>query len=138
MIDILAFFFVSMLVVHWFADFVCQTHWQAINKSKRWDALSKHVLSYTIVFGLGLIGTFAFFAGQLFSLAMLLHWQNFAIVIVANGVLHFITDAVTSRWSSYLWKQQKIHDFFVVIGFDQVIHQLTIFLTLAWLVLTMS
>jgi hypothetical protein len=39
--------FVALLAVHWVADFVLQTNWQARNKSKSNVALSRHVLVYT-------------------------------------------------------------------------------------------
>jgi hypothetical protein len=38
-----------ILFCHWFADFFLQTSWQAENKSKRVDALTFHVLSYSVV-----------------------------------------------------------------------------------------
>ena len=112
--------FVALLAVHWFADFVCQTHWQASNKSKNNDALFKHVGNYTliliaaslVIFGLGWIA--AAFA-----------W--------VNGCLHFVTDYFTSRWSAKLYAKQDWHNFFVVIGFDQLIHQVTLALTMWWL-----
>src|SRR5258705_12177595 len=39
--------YLALLVSHWIADFVMQTHWQATNKSKNNIALSHHVLVYT-------------------------------------------------------------------------------------------
>jgi len=50
-----------------------------------------------------------------------------------NFGLHFFTDYVTSRASSLLWKEGKVHDFFVTIGADQMIHYFTIFGTLIWI-----
>jgi hypothetical protein len=41
---------------------------------------------------------------------------------IANGVLHFVTDYFTSRQTSRLYSEGKIHEFFVVVGFDQAIH----------------
>lgn len=117
--------FLALLTVHWFADFVLQTHWQATNKSKRNDALLAHVVTYTAVLG---------FAST--AVAIILRPGSGLFVPVmftlGNGVLHFATDYVTSRASSKLYAKQDWHNFFVVIGFDQLIHQTTLAITL-WL-----
>jgi hypothetical protein len=39
---------ILMLFIHWIADFVLQTHWQATNKSKNNIALTQHVTTYSI------------------------------------------------------------------------------------------
>lgn len=105
--------FLVVLFVHWFADFVCQSNWMAQNKSKRWDALAWHVFIYTLVFAL-------------LPLVDLVPWSWLMI----NAGVHFIVDAITSRITAHLWRQQRTHEFFVVIGLDQFIHTLTLLLTL--------
>lgn len=112
--------FVALLAVHWLADFVLQTHWQASNKSKQWDALLRHVGSYT----LALLGGSMILFGLTHSMAAF---------VVVNGALHLATDYFTSRWSSKLYAKQDWHNFFVVIGFDQLIHQVTLATTMWWL-----
>ena len=109
--------FVALLAVHYVGDFILQTHWQASNKSKRLDALIKHVLIYT---------------GVLFLASWLLFWDTAAVArfTLANGLLHFGTDYVTSRWTSRLYAKQDWHNFFVVIGLDQLIHQTTLAVTM--------
>ena len=110
--------FLLLLAVHWFADFVLQTHWQASNKSKKFNALARHVGVYTIVL---LIAVPIIFPGNLENYSS--RW--FAFVVI-NGLLHLVTDYFTSRWSSRMWAKQDWHNFFVVIGFDQLIHQMTL------------
>ena len=124
--------FLVLLVVHWFADFVLQTHWQASNKSKNNAALGAHVLTYT--------GCLALATWFLFGPT----WSSVGFVAV-NGALHFTTDWCTSRASSRLFMEQldavhvsgvgyrmalkekfTFHWFFVVLGFDQLTHQLTL------------
>lgn len=117
--------FLGLLATHWFADFVCQTHWQASNKSKDNRALASHVLTYT---GILAIAAFAIWPQG--------GWQWFAFVF-GNGALHFATDYCTSRISSRLYAKQDWHNFFVVIGFDQLIHQATLAVTL-WLLVVHS
>jgi hypothetical protein len=111
--------YLTLLVMHWIADFVLQTHWQASNKSKNNVALSRHVLVYTTC--LGAVSALLFGLGPV--------WLLF---VVGNGLLHFGTDYCTSRWSSRLYAKQDWHNFFVVIGFDQLTHQLTLAATM-WL-----
>jgi len=123
-----------LLSIHFVADFLFQSDWMAVNKSKNWLALTWHAAVYS--------ACFAFF-GPLF--------------VVATFASHFVTDAVTSRITSRLWffrREDGIwiqapytmpkhgreiinpwspidgvrHWFFVVIGLDQMIHAWT----LAW------
>ena len=111
--------FISLLGVHWIADFVLQTHWQAQNKSKNMEALARHVGVYTVTL---LVGTAVIF-GQSAIL--------FAFAFVAlNGILHFVTDYFTSRWTSALYAKQDWHNFFAVVGLDQLIHQATLAVTM--------
>lgn len=106
--------FLALLAVHWLADFVMQTHWQAQNKSKSNIALAHHVITYTAFLGVAVPGIF-------FQVGL-----NAALFVLVNGALHFVTDWLTSRASSKLYAKQDWHNFFVVIGFDQLIHQFTL------------
>src|SRR5262249_17843631 len=113
---------ICLLAVHWLGDFVLQSHWMSVNKSKRLDALAIHVATYTptllfrsaLLFGVHGIGPLALFVG-------------------VNGTLHFATDFVTSQITSRLWHQQREHLFFVALGFDQLLHQVTLIATV-WLI----
>lgn len=89
----------ALLFTHWLADFVFQTNWMATNKSKNWWALSSHVGVYTLCF-------------------LIFGWK-FALL---NGGIHFGVDAVTSRVTSKLWERKDVHNFFVVVGLDQLVH----------------
>lgn len=92
-----------LLTLHFIGDFLFQTDWMAINKSKRWDALSLHVLVYSLVFS----------------------YYGIAFVALVAAT-HFLTDAVTSRITSRLWQANQRHWFFVVIGADQLLHYATL------------
>jgi hypothetical protein len=111
--------FVALLAVHWFADFVLQSGWMSVNKSKRIDALVLHVATYT---GALLVGS-----GVILGVRQIV---PLLVFVGVNGFLHLATDFVTSRITSRLWQQQREHDFFVVVGFDQLIHQVTLAATL--------
>lgn len=117
----LLFAFLWLLAVHFIGDFVLQSHWMSINKSKRNDALAGHVAIYTVTLGLGAA-----------PLMILWHSMWWATWIVGNGLAHFATDYITSRINARLWTKQRVHDFFVGVGADQLIHSLTLGLSLAW------
>jgi hypothetical protein len=105
-----------VIVAHWIADFVCQTDKMATRKSTSMLWLSLHVLTYTVVL----------------SMVMLVLWGHVNLFwILLNGLLHWVTDFVTSRITSQLWKMERRHDFFVMVGLDQVIHYACLFITAA-------
>lgn len=111
--------FLTLLSAHWIADFVCQTHWQASNKSKNWNALFRHVFVYSCIV-------------TIFAIIFLPDNKVIWFLLI-TFVTHFITDAITSRINSYLWEKKDIHNFFVSIGFDQLIHQITLAATIIYL-----
>lgn len=139
----------ALLAVHYVGDFILQTHWQASNKGKLLEALFRHVAVYTfallvgskIIFGDGYeVGWFALtngvahFATDYFTS----RWSS-----VYFGRAMAARDAEKDGY--YLNAKQRrlfglrrvtvkvgdaMHDFFVVIGFDQFLHQATLLLLL--------
>jgi hypothetical protein len=107
--------FMVLLGAHFVGDFILQTHWQASNKSKNPVALRRHVLVWTLVIAVTSVAMFG-------SVGI-----PFAVV---NGVLHMVTDFFSSRQTARLWAKQDWHNFFIVVGCDQLIHHVTLFLTL--------
>mgnify|MGYP000657414365 CR=1 FL=1 len=110
--------FLALLTVHWVADFILQTDWQAKNKSKRNDALGRHVGVYTLALAL--------------AAPLIFGWNSPAAIyfVLVNGALHFATDWCTSRVSSRLYAKGDVHNFFIVVGLDQLIHQFTLAATM--------
>jgi hypothetical protein len=107
----------TILILHFVFDFILQSHYMAANKSKSNMALLMHVVVYTI--GLEIMVSLFTFLNLYQSLAF----------IVINASMHFVTDYITSRKSSKLFNVDW-HNFFVVIGLDQLIHYITLFSTL--------
>ena len=93
-----------LVAIHWVMDFVCQSDYMAVNKSKNINVLAAHCAIYA--------APFIFFN------------INYAVLLFMS---HFLIDFCTSRGTSYLWKHKKVHEFFVLIGFDQVLHHIILF-----------
>lgn len=107
--------FLYVLIVHWVADFVLQTHEQAINKATSAYYLNCHVLTYSFVWLFAACGLFE-------------RGNDIIIFTLFTYVSHFITDFFTSKASGYFFKiKQDYHNGFVVVGFDQIIHYVTLF-----------
>lgn len=109
----------SIIFIHWVADFVLQTDWQAKNKSKNNKALLSHTWTYSLVWYV--IGAFY---------AMLtpdyVQW-TLTLFVLITFVAHTLTDYFTSRLNSKLWAKGDVHNFFVSVGFDQVLHYAQLF-----------
>ena len=99
-----------ILFLHWVADFILQTDWQAKNKSSNNVALLAHTSVYSVV------------------------WLAFGIKFtLITLVAHTITDYITSRITKRLWENKDVHNFFVVVGFDQLLHYTQLILTYYYL-----
>lgn len=117
---------IFLLSIHWLADFVCQTDYQAKNKSTNNLVLLGHVTQYTVLLYMGCALAFATGLWTIGPVEAVLY-------SIANGCLHFATDYTTSRITKRLWEKGDIHNFFVVIGFDQLVHYTCLFGTLTYL-----
>lgn len=119
---ILTLFTVLYLIgMHWVADFLFQSTKMATNKNDKNTALLAHTLLYSFIMTLSLISFSADF--NVFSLSLF-----FGITFCC----HTIQDRITSRLTK---KQFAIGNFngvtgaFTIIGFDQLLHYIQIFLT---------
>ncbi|MGL5713288.1 MAG: DUF3307 domain-containing protein [Paraclostridium sp.] len=118
----------SILLIHWFADFVLQTDKQAKGKSKNWGDLLAHTSTYTWCWVIIASLIQGFYNGEMFPR---LGVPLFALI---TFICHTITDYFTSRLNSKLWSEGKVHLFFVSIGFGQILHYIQLFLTYWFLV----
>lgn len=120
----------TLLFLHFIGDFLLQSDWMALGKSKRLLPLVAHVAVYAACF------------------LPFLSWR-FAIITFA---FHLVQDMITSQWTTKLWflplttwydeekdelcyqaypKWHLRHWFFVAIGFDQLLHYTQLVLTAA-------
>jgi len=129
--------------IHWIADFVCQTDYQAINKSKEWNSLLNHTIIYSLIWAGVIILTNA--------ISVLVTDEGYFYTKmcwfpVITFACHTATDYYTSRVNSSLIpkrilhpidkeysKQEDMldsfHGFFVSVGFDQFLHYSQLFIT---------
>lgn len=109
----------AILTVHFLADFVFQSSQMATGKSKSLKWLSIHV---------GVYGLVSILTAVLISVKLDSYYYGFSWW-VANIALHFIVDYFTSKITSRLWEQKNMRLFFVMIGFDQLLHSVCLLST---------
>lgn len=124
--EINIFILVTILFIHWIADFVFQTDKMAKGKSKNWSDLLAHTVTYSACWI-----PFSFFAFYLqFPYFGMIHSSSgFIMFPLITFVIHTATDYITSRINSRLLAKGDTHNFFVCVGFDQILHYLQLILT---------
>lgn len=135
----------GLIVIHWIADFIFQAERWALGKSKNIVSLLSHTVMYTIMFMILLFGLELIFTEvrpfvTISEFPFISITDNeFIIKIIQFGsitfILHTITDFITSKIVSKMFANNKlgssIPNFgaFTLIGFDQVLHYVQLFLT---------
>lgn len=114
-----------ILIIHWWADFIMQSHEQAVNKSRSFAHLLEHTIMYTSCW---------WFAWIVVLMATpnldFLYWLYMLIAFIpVTFVCHTVTDYFTSRATRRFFDEKDYHNGFVVVGFDQILHYVQLFLT---------
>lgn len=109
----------AIFVVHFLGDFVFQSSKMATGKSKSLKWLSIHVGVYALV-SLISFSVLTFYFG---NVLIGFYWWTI------NVGLHFIVDFFTSKITSRFWEQKNMRFFFVMIGFDQLLHAICLIST---------
>jgi len=115
------------LLLHWYADFVVQTRKQQINKSSNNLQLLAHTSSYGLILT---ICTYILYWTNSFGSQ---YWYTPLLFGIIQFITHTVVDWITSRINKKLWEDGYVHEFFVMIGFDQLIHYVILFSSLALL-----
>lgn len=131
----------SIIMIHWVADFVLQTDKMAKGKSKNWKDLLSHTTVYSLVWFIPFILMYMkdFHPHRnppLLEKDLIFYNNGFPLLclfVLITFICHTITDYFTSRLNSKLWAKGEVHNFFVSVGFDQVLHYVQLFLTYALL-----
>lgn len=115
-----------ILAIHWVADFVLQTHEQAISKSSSNRHLLEHTLTYSMIW---------YLVGVAFAIFNEETYKPWAVTTFAGitFVAHTVTDWFTSRWCKKYFSVGNYHNGFVVVGIDQILHYIQLFACYIWL-----
>lgn len=135
----------GLIVIHWISDFIFQAERWAIGKSKNIISLLSHTIMYSILFMILLFSLEIIFTEvQPFTILsefpfIAITDNNFIIKIIHFGsitfVLHTFTDFITSKIVSRMFNKKlyytRLPNFgaFSIIGLDQVLHYVQLFLT---------
>jgi len=114
---------ILILGAHYVADFILQP--REIADKKSYDALSLgiHVVIYAVSFFV-LFCLYGLILHEFFVLTVTMqHWFQMGVgITVINGLFHFVIDFFSSKVSKYFWRTEQIRNFWLVIGFDQLLH----------------
>lgn len=139
----------SIIIIHWIADFIMQSDYDAKNKSKFFHALFSHTITYSLVWFL--VGACLVLLNFRFSFWNYEQW-DLSLFVLITFVCHTITDYFTSRLNGKLAPKEEVimlkwdknqpeqafirfpkgrsyHNLFISIGGDQVLHYVQLFLT---------
>lgn len=126
----------AVLFGHWVGDFILQENnlkasrdKKLINKAKKLvDHLLPHTLTYSSVLTV-IIGILMLLGSISYS------FPNLLLFFVITYFTHFITDFIVTMINSNFLMKNGRHKYFVSIGLDQLIHDVTLFATIILLFL---
>ncbi len=120
----------TIIFIHWVADFIFQAEEWAVNKSKSNVALYNHVLTYSTIWLLP-----SCFLLGITKPNETTEWYVYSSILffLITFCCHFITDYITSRIVSRKFADKEYGSpipntgAFTVIGFDQLLHYIQLF-----------
>ena len=114
------------LISHWVADFIFQKDEDAKTKGKSLKHLTNHIKGYAIVFSLLILAPLH----ALLSYTTTNYYLLILTFLAINIITHFGIDYATSKITSKFWAEGRVHEFFVIVGLDQLLHTTIIVLSL--------
>lgn len=118
---------IAIMFSHTIFDFVFQSDWMAKEKHKNLTALLIHVLTYTFGVTFTIVILLSFFG--LFTTESNISNNSIVIFIIINFLTHLLVDYITSKAVKLCFDKQDYHNGFIIIGFDQFIHIVTLAFT---------
>ena len=123
----------AIIIIHWISDFIMQDEKWALGKSKNWRDLIMHTMLYSAIWWFPIL------------IAILINQPDIQdgnqvlfkslLFIFITFITHTIIDYTTSKIVSKKFAKQEygspIPNFgaFTIIGFDQVLHYIQLFVT---------
>ena len=117
----------SILIIHWIADFIFQDEKWALGKSKNWNDLLNHTITYTLCW---------------IPFLYIVRWHlnidgpnTLGLFLVVTFLAHTVTDYFTSKIVSKKFEDKYYGSAipnlgaFTVIGLDQLLHCIQLFTT---------
>lgn len=126
----------SIILIHWFADFIMQDEKWALGKSKNWSDLLLHTVTYSFIWLV--IGYIIGFLKQNQTESINYLIASFWFFLI-TFIAHTITDYFTSRIVKRKFERKEYGTSipntgaFTVIGIDQVLHYIQLFTTYYYL-----
>lgn len=131
--------FIIFLVLfsHWIADFILQKNTKKTIRDKKFITKLKKLIKQTLPHSLmySIITSLFIFISQIFNI---LNERNYLILVLfflLNFLTHFITDTIVTLVNETYLKKNKRHAFVVSVGFDQLIHYMTLFVLIDLIIL---
>lgn len=123
-----------IIFIHWVADFVFQDEKWALGKSKNWSDLLKHTLTYSIIWiflSMCLFAEPCYISGLGYCVNTIKCFQFALITFLCHTITDYITSKIVSKRFENKYYGSAIPNFgaFTIIGIDQFLHYLQLFLT---------
>lgn len=118
-----------ILTFHFIADFVFQTEWQATKKSSLRAALVQHTMVYSGIWLVASFFMFYYFRNYDLLTALMCALFFASVTLLAHTTQDHFTSRLNSKLAEKAREDGKWHNFFVAIGFDQLLHYVQLILT---------
>ena len=130
--------YLTIIVIHWIADFICQDEKWANRKSTSIKYLLKHTLTYSLIWFFPFIwfiinikfGEFDERNSEI-NLVFIQTLKFVAVTFIYHTLTDFFTSKIVSRKFTKKEYGSSIPNFgaFTIIGFDQVLHYFQLFIS---------
>jgi hypothetical protein len=120
----------AIIFIHWIADFVFQDEKWALGKSKNWSDLLAHTATYTLMWWSPIMVLLIFYSNTL-PITGTQVFGFLGITFIAHTITDYFTSRIVSKKFANKHYGSAIPNFgaFTVIGIDQVLHYVQLFLT---------
>lgn len=124
--------FLTILIVHWFADYLVQDKNWVSNLSRSSSDLFLHTLAYSVTWMFGATLLFNTPCDSSFF-GVCVNAMKIGAFVGITFIFHGLTDYITSRFINRTTKDNEPNEMnyglSVLIGFDHVLHYIQLFIT---------